>query len=750
MTAVKAVIQALAGDMIPYDGYVEAPLLVWSTAAEEIENSSGSSIEGRYHAGHGSAGGSALAKAQDTTLASGRNTGTTFTAVTGAANTSDNSTSRAFTYRLLFDNASAGQSWDWVQSTTNDLLPNEEIVLRRGPQPNGVVTTATNFYAYLHLNYQGINGDYRIPFVTGLPICLQYAADGTTFRTVDTCQQVGNPDRWFDSHGDNAYLIIKPFYEDNLLSVELAGGGMLVHGIPSAAYAPDPTVGSNLPYGGKIRWTGLNGWTSLEVYPMRHQPVTVTKSNRRYGGIAGQTNQKIHAGMAAAVIVSGSRSNLPAAQTLDYDITTDGQNFAYSATATQPDAGDGLGSEDAPRLAETVAIIPTVWTFDGDGDLSTLQAEMVDEVQTWNDQARCLTTAGRISSNNYNRVNDGAVGRTALFLSASNDGGATFWARCRGVFGVSDAGLQYDDTDVRHEFSAPFQDFSVKMSGTDTCLSVELIVDGWCLWSAVRALCELGNIHPQYLTYIPFYLPPGTTSDAPYGPAGEDCPYYILPRGTGLNPKFRFTPEMSAWSCLQMLVQELGEPDPNTGRIIPYYMGFDFNGQFHFEPYDPFVLDPVILYSDVLSGSDPGTARMHNAFHITSSVEQMRTDIVFEGLNAYTNELDYVHIPQPDSIAKVKGYRSAWVERNARWGTQEYLERVANVAAVQSAIPDQLLQFQTFFIPYVNAGDVCLVNRLGQTSPYVVTQLRSRYGVLPNGYGVCESTVIARSIYDFI
>ena len=745
-------IVAQIGDLIGIDGIMTDPLLVWPVAAEEASNSSNDAAEGNFHAAHGSLQGNGAPKMQDTSLASGRNTGTTFTAVTGSSYTTDNWKSIRYNqYGLLFDNSASGQTWDWVQSTTNTNIGCSQIVIRRGAFPNGVTPASSNTYAYLHLNYQGSNGDYRLRFAWGQVCALQYAADGTTWQTVDAAVPIGNVDRYFEGHADGMSLVVKPFPEDNLLMVEIDQKYILSHKPDPRIYSAlveDPTLGSYLPYGGSIRWTGSNGWTSLEVYPMRYQPLTLTRNPRKYGGLQnGSGTQRSHPQMGNAFIATNGKTASPTQQTNSVAGTQDGQNFTYTITTSLPDAGDGLGSSDAPRLSDATAIIPPNWSFDGAIGAALLQAELVHEVQIFDDQSRTLSTAGNILVNNWNDLYTGGVGRNTLWLYMSNGSDLNLYQRCRGVTGVGDAGLQFDFHAPFNKLVMPFRDFSVKMQ---EAIGVELTVDGWALPSAVLALATLGNMHPQYLQTIPVYLPPGSSPLAPYGPAGTDCPYYILPRGTGLNPKFKFTPEMSSWSCLQMLVQELGEPDPMTGRVIPYYMGFRWDGQFLFQPYDPFSAIPVASYSDVSNEAGTNPFKIWN-LTVASSTEQMNTDVFFEGLDGYTNALTYVHIPQPDIVVRLQGYRRPRVERNARWATIDYLENVAVNAAIQSSVASQIIRFETTCWGGLTAGNVILVysDKLGGTYPFVVIQLENRYGVEPNNTHSCWSTITARSIFGY-
>lgn len=748
------IIDALSGAMAPIDGYQESPLLLWPVALEEGENSSNDSAEGAYNTAHGSLGGHATPKIDDTTFASGRNTGTIFDNVSSTGR-DDWKSVRYDAYALIMDDASAGQTWDWVQHDANDNLPNARIVVRRGAYPNGVTPTADNFFAYLHLNYQGSNGDYRLRMAWGKALALEYAPDGVSWVTVDQAKRLGNVDHYFETHGDGVSFTVKPYYEDNFLTVEVDGAYIFKHRPDPRQWPglePDPTFGVALPYGGKIRYVGMNGWTSLEFYAMRFSPASLTKATRRYGGLqSGEGPQKVHGGMGNAFLTGNGRTQTPDAQTYDVALDQDGQNFAYTLTASMPDAGDGLGSEDSPRLTDLTAIVPPVWRFDlGTPGLQLLDAELGEEIQTFNDQARTFNTSGHLILNNYTGKYSGSVGRSALFLNVGNGIDPYNYLRARGVTGIGQEGLKFDFRAPDRKVSVPWMDFAVKLFEP---IKVEYVADGDALSTAVLTLATLGGIHPQYLQTIPLYVPPGASAEWPFGKAGTDYPFFILPRGTGLNPKFRFTPEMSAWSCLQQLAQQLGEPDLATGRVIPYYFGFRWDGQFLFEPYDPFTKLPVASYSDTslerLELGDP--YKMWN-FCVLSSTEQMRTDILREGLDGWTNALDYVHIPLPDSVIALQGYARWDIERNANFASLEYLERVAPTAAIQAGIPEQIIQFDTTFWGGLNAADVILVEQeeeLGGIWPFVVIGLHSRYGHVGGGQNACWTTVTARSIFSY-
>lgn len=70
-------------------------------------------------------------------------------------------------------------------------------------------------------------------------------------------------------------------------------------------------------------------------------------------------------------------------------------------------------------------------------------------------------------------------------------------------------------------------------------LPADVCVDGWCIWSAVRLLADVAGVHSADMVYLPLYLPPGATKQAPYGLAGLDCPDYVLGRSKdAMKPKY--------------------------------------------------------------------------------------------------------------------------------------------------------------------------------------------------------------------
>jgi hypothetical protein len=276
--------------------------------------------------------------------------------------------------------------------------------------------------------------------------------------------------------------------------------------------------------------------------------------------------------------------------------------------------------------------------------------------------------------------------------------------------------------------------------------------DGWCIYSAVLAEATLGQVPPKFLQTIPVYIPPGGTAEAPYGEADQSCPYPILAKGTGMNARYDFGPQVSPWQVLQLFAQEQGQIDPVTLQSYPFYIGFTVDGQLNFQAFNPSLQDTVIYYSDI----DPtGTGIIIDEFHVYNSVAQMRSDVDFQGIDAITHELLVAHLRMPPAVLKAIGYRYDWVERNARYD-DGYIQQMVQTAAAIASQPQQVVKFKVPFQPYVYAGQKIFVQEkksLGGVNQYIIIELKSRYGMKTlvgnDGHRDCYSYVTARSVAEY-
>lgn len=728
-------------------GFLLSPPFAYPTAAYQWTQEAGTGINGHYHKGKGEVHGSAFPKPQDTyiTGTAGR-TGRDFTVVAGSWK-DDYVNPRTHKYELL-KSASTG-TFDIHSTSTTTNIENAEIVLRRGMGPESVTLTSTNYFCYLYFAY-GSQTDYRFGWQYGKPAHLDYTEDGwTSFKTVGVCRDIGNTDAFLAGHNDELNLHLLPDFDDQTFSLIISNRDYLYHvakGIGGLLALPNP---------GNLRLVGENGWVSLGYYPYRYKDAILDKSPVPIPPQVTPEN--------ARVVVNG-RGITDSAQTTNIGIGVTqglggGLAVGFTATATKPDAGDGLGATTPPKLVDATIIFPAVWADDIGGivnpntEIEIAAGMSMQLLEVLDDASRTRYSSCLVPINNWRSQYSGTFAHAATSILATN-GVDPYYKAFEGIAGIGDRGWEFVRNDPMRLLYMPCSDYSI---GMQVPLGFEICLDGWCIFSAVRFLAEIGNVHPRFMQSIPLYIPPGATAQAPYGPAGPDCPFFILAKGTGLNAKYKFLPDWTPWAILQLLVQDAGETDPISGANIPYYMGFTEDGQFHFEPYSPFFYNPVIAFSDTVFEA-PGLAGygLIEEFHLFNSVAQMRTSIDFQGIDAWSNELLYYHITMPDPVLRAVGFRFPWLERNARYASYDYITSIANSAAVQASLPTQVVYMKTVYHPYLHPGMTCLVSEsatLGGTALFYITEMRSQIGIRDlrgrSGAQDCYSYITARRVENF-
>lgn len=718
--------------------FLQSPPVSWPIIASDMNLDPDTNIDGRYiEANTGQIEGVYNPKMQDTYInGTGGRTGRAFTVVSGTWKDDfvDPTTNK---YALLMPDSTSAVTYDIRSTSITPAIENADIVINRGIPPVGAARQQNNYTCYIELAYNSSNNTgYRIAMEWGQPIRLDRTTDNgaTWYKGVSIARELGNLEYFLASCGGQVKFRIRPDTINNTLTIEINNGDFLFH----------KPVTNSLPAPGNIRISGTNGSLSFGYLPLRAQPIEVNgniKLDETYPNASNAFFQHNSLGYPAE------------GQTTETTVTTDdNQNFAYTVMASQPDSGDGLGSLDTPILANVTMIIPAVWTDSLSGIPPLVAAQQlpnrtVEELHIFDDATRCQTSSAFINVDNQYGAFNGAYGHQAVRIDTSV--GGSYYPRFTGVAGETPEGIDISTIQTWGRMGLPCQGRECVMNKAP---AIRRLYDGWCLYSAVRFEAELGNIHPRFLNTIPLYIPPGGTYEAPYGEAGSDCPYPILAKGSGLNARYDFGPEVPPWTVLQIFAQENGQIDLSSGMSLPFYMGFSVDGQFHFEAYDPSLLTPVITYSDI----DPsGIGQIDGELHVYNSCAAMRTDIDFQGIDQFTYELLVGHITQPIAVKQAIGYRYPWLERNARYSDQ-YLQQMMQVASAIAARPQQVLKFKVPFQPYVFAGNVCFVESqqsLGGSGRYVIIELQSKYGMASNygNSGIRESysIVTCRSINEY-
>lgn len=703
-------------------GFLKSPPIAWVTVGEQIGAESGSYVGGNRVSEKGELHGSYAPKLQDTYITGtvGR-TGKAFTVVAGTVH-DDWVSTRTSRYGLLVPKST--DTFDIVQTTPSARIVNSQFIVRRGANPVGNVPTSANLYTYLHLAY-GNATDYRFAVLWGKSLTLDYYASGAWTVGADVSKYVRNIEAFFAESGDRLTIDVVTNYYDNTITAHVGSHFTAVH---------KPALG--LPLYGRTRLAGQYGWATYEEYPLRFRPVTITKKPRNFG-------QFMPVG--AAAIVGNGRAYGDPTQTHSASLTGNGQEIGYTLTAALPDAGDGLGSTDPAILADITLALPGVWVNPFPSTIFFPPAIRCDILETLDDASRTFTASAAVPINNWNSRYTGSYGQVAVDITLFNGidpPGLAF----SGIGGGGPRGIEFYRADPMRLMTLPCSDNSLKMQ---VPIGEEICLDGYAWPTAVRLVAELGNVHPQFLQTIPFYVPPGATAAAPFGPAGNDWPGYSFGKGSGLNAKYKFLPNETSWSILCQLIQEMSSVDLITGQALPYYMGFDpyGSGQFQFQPYNPRFVPPKIIYRE----RDTSGYGQIEEIRVYNSVYQMRTSLDFQGIDAFSNELLYYHLNMPDAVMAAVGFRFPWLERSAKFASAAYMIQIAQAAAVQAALPTQVVTVKVPFHPNVHVGDTCIIqesNALGGTGVFYITEMRSSVGLHIGGFGHadCFSYVTARSV----
>lgn len=716
-------------------GAVIAPPVWWWSVAADWNAESGSSIEGgRFSKGKSEVISVPKPYFQDTYLfGTGSRTGRAFDLTTGICK-DDWVAPWSNKYGLLFPDSSAAATFDVAMHDTFDTgLHHELVIVRRGIPPIESAPTAANCYAYLELAH-GNKQNYRVAMEYGQPIRLDYSHEDETdgeWRQVAICRDLPDAETYLAQNSREVRIQIRPDKDLGIFEVEIGEGHVLRHTPDRSNPAARGNVVVGLPDKQRYRLVGKNGWASMEVYPYRYSEVTVRKSKRYIGRVVDEDK---------ALFLYNQGGASAANQTTETQLEQDGNgNLSWTTVASTPDVGDESGAEVPAKLTDVIVYIPSRferWSGPLAIPEAVLGATRVEERMYWDDNLRFGYMNGTIYVQNAYGTYTGAFGNYALNIIASN--GYFAGQRCRGVMGIGRDGWRLDRMDPHSIVAIPFSDKSEMMK---SALCTELILDGLALPTAVRLLAEHGNIAPEYLVGIP---------DVGFPPYPDDFPYYILGKGTGMTPKYRYMPERSALSVLLDVIQDSGQDNGPHRSATPYYMFFDVYGDFHFEPYDP-TQQPIVRG---FSSADPTGAGQIFNLSVHNSVDDMRTEVTVQGQDAFTYELLQWFQGLPENLFTV-GWRRPALERNARYASQAYVANIARVLATQASLGTQIVMMRVPFDPSLTAGQVIAIAdelTIGGAGLYTIIGMESEYGLAtPDGFSgehACYSWITARSLVN--
>ena len=707
------------------DGYLVSPPIIEHVMMSELQRGSESIVDGRYNRSTGAIEGVPVPIPQDTYLygTAGR-TGYAFDATTGASDTKDDWKGREGKYGLMFQNAALDSQWEWTSHAQLGLKPLYIVIGRGVPIPTAT-HTPSGVYAYLELTYGQVSQNrYRLAMKYGSPIALEVLPRGSsTWQAVATTSAVGNLETYLGKYQDQIRFFVKFIRQGDRrqIVIELGSGHNLVHACDD----------SDFPTGLNLNYKGKNGWTSLEVYPVGHQPITITKKNCKTvpgsGGISVSQG-----GITDTVSPDGTAQSTSTSAATDNDDGTVDWNLEYGF----PDDTGGYGSYDTPVLQDAMVSYPGQWIyFSPFGQMpGRVAAISVQEDSYWDVVNRIGGCTGHIVANNYYGNYDNWIGNYTFDLWLSN--GQAGAKRVSGIMGsqTGHGAVQYEVGPILNIAKIPFTDTMVKLRRP---LGQRIILDGLCVYTAIRYVLEICGINPFFMQNIPN---PGLP---PY-PANFYAP--ILGKGTGLSPRYEYAPDASGMSVVADLVRDLAMPFPGN-VMVPFMFWQDQWRQYHFEPWLPG--QPVAWYSTDTITSDGQVSD----FSVEISSDNLRTDVIVQGQDALTYELLHAHYPLTNNIGYV-GFPYPMVERNARYVDQTAVEvAMANAVRVCS-LPTETIRMRVHpFNPYLFPGCTIGVSSsriIRRWGIFTVTNMRVHAGMSDltqqDGRYVAYMDIEARSV----
>jgi hypothetical protein len=745
-------VQAIAASIPAADGLQETPPIWWHTFAGELNSESQSGFSGsRYQEATGEIVGAPDWLLQDTLIYGSYEDGSNRYNYPQAARKFDiasGSAKNTYVYGTFLAIQATSINFDFIEHSVANATGIRHCYVEMFLGSSQMYKTRS--YQYLELAY-GEPINYRIGLREHSPVTLEYKDPTLSdWKIVASARMRAEPSRHYSGakYASSLMIHIMPDYSRGLMVVELDEGMFLRHAPPRKT-TDSLQAFASLPAQERFRLSGSNpagGYNpQLLIFQSRYPSVTVNKGKKYFGP------ERLR-NIGAAQVIPNTLGTPTATQTNTSTVTQDGQgNVSISVTGSIPYVTDTipreggsaiLGAETPPVFSDILVYIPSTWSSYPVGFplpealLSTVQMR---ELQVWDDASRMGMTTGRLLVNNRNNVYTGTFGNYAVSILAGN--GNITAQRLRGVIGCDDQGIVVSRRDPFRFVEFPFHDFMAKLA--TVTLNQEITLDGLCIYTAIRLLLDLGQVDPsRYALNIP------DTGFPTNGRYPANFPYYILGKGTGLNPKYRFMPERTVLSVLQELIQDSG--DPFTG--YPHFMWFDALGQFHWEAYNPGLLTPVRLYSDY---DTSGVGAIYD-IKVFNSVSQMRTEIILQGQDAITYELLQYYLPLPGNIGAV-GFRFAALERNSRYASPAYMAYIANVMAQQASLPTQIVKMRVPYWPDLTAGQVIGISEgkaLGRSGLFTVLEIDSTVGVANpeggDGMQVCESWITARAIENSI
>jgi hypothetical protein len=728
-----------------------APTVINLPAILFNEDSRGIIEGGRYRASNGTLRGNGTPEDTDISMDTGANVGIVFE---GEVTGTDNGMWYDHTYlggrRLLeqLDGApGVGCTLSQKQFNKHPFIQNAEIRLTIGPCHESLTPTYATYYTYIRLRQSVI--DFRIAIEQSRPVALDYTEDdGKTWKRVAQCSMMPSSETYLEKNDREMTFVVEFDPATRVLTVQLGESNNPMQCTVSQSE-------QKFTQNNRISFEALNGYRKFWYKPLKYTEMVVKSPPIKIAD-----NYKLDN---AFVRPMGNYAAREYNQSEEMVLNKQGSTIQPEITVKPKDM-TGLSKDYiAPVISGVQIIIPAVWRVGSatdnpfgfiDNRFGTLPSFRIEETQRFDLLSRMGTTQATVHCQNPVGDYTGAYGQPAAALYATNGYSTGSVLRLTGHVGGGKTGLAFHN----RRFRAVIHDRTCAM---DVPIRSEMVFDGWSLYGAVRFLCEAGNIHPKYHRFsgrglIP-YTPPNATPAAPYGQASYDAPGYILGRGTGKNPKYKFSPETSCLTALLEILRDYSEIDPNpiTAGLLsyaPYVLYFTPDGYLNIGPY--FLSEQVAASSVHYEIENTGFRTFMEPLQVYRSTEDMRTSVVFQGYDPINGGLLHAWIEQNPDVIKAIGYNNPWIERNVRFASEEYIKLIIEAAAWRASIPTTVVRMRVPFDPSVFAGQVVRITDykdLGGTGLFLIETIQSTYGFREGSHRKdCYSNMTLRALENLI
>ena len=300
--------------------------------------------------------------------------------------------------------------------------------------------------------------------------------------------------------------------------------------------------------------------------------------------------------------------------------------------------------------------------------------------------------------------------------------------------------IGFNTNNYRHD---PYREFHLVASDKmhqlrDVPGNMELYLDGWCMYSAMRYQFERGGITSNFIDMTSdqgFYT-------CPYGPNPSGCTHPKLPIGTNLNPVFSFPPDQSIYANLMDIAGYNYE-----------ILWFDAYGVVHRDSYEHFI-SSVYNFGNVTTAqwgdiTDPSTFLLTvQDLEINTDMSDRRTSVTTVGLDAstgtqrqpYSISMDTI---QPGYTQKNIGYHKQEFISSKRFVDREAQIQYTQMAMKKATIENIYMNGNFFFLPNTQVYNAFTLQEGSQYNNY-----NSYVTTMPLTFVITDRHAVYRAEYD--